>query len=228
MNNGALFVAYGEPARVQCRIALNHLGRVHPDWDTVVISDKRLPCRAGVKPPMWIAHRDTGGGVRDIKLAMYDLSPFEYTVYFDADTRARYSMDAGWKMLADGWDVLMCPTAGQKERLFVHIDKLGDGYNPAEGERAATIDECGGVPILALQGGAMWFRKNERVKRFFDAWREEWERWKGQDQAALMRALRRAPVRMMLLSRDWNGGSLLGHYHAHARRPGLKGGINGC
>jgi hypothetical protein len=118
--------------------------------------------------------------------------------------------------------MLVAPTGGQADQLFKHIDVLGK-----VGERAATIDEVGGEPILALQGGAMWFRKTPAVHAFFEVWREEWERWREQDQAALMRALRRSPVKLWLLSRDWNGGTLLGHYHAHARRAGMRGGIHG-
>ena len=124
-------------------------------------------------------------------------------------------------MLVDGWDMLIAPTCGQEEKLFTHIDKLGK-----PGERDATIEELGGTPILALQGGSMWFHRCDRVRRFFEVWREEWERWRGQDQAALMRALRRSPVKLWLLSRDWNGGTLMGHFHSHARRAGLRGAIN--
>ena len=222
IDKGAIYVAYGEAAVAQFRIARQHLGRVHPYWAVAYLSDKRLKCKRGIPPSMWLAHKDTGGGVRDIKLQMDLLSPFEYTVYFDADTRVRYPILAGWDMLRDGWDMLVAPTRGQYKMLLGHIDSLGN----APGEAQTTIDEVGGRPFLALQGGAMWFHKSERVHRFFEVWREEWQRWQGQDQAALMRALHRYPIKLWLLSRDWNGGSLMGHYHAHARRTGLVGGIN--
>ena len=222
IDKGVVYVVYGEGAINQYRIARQHLGRVHPDWRVAYLSDARIQCRRGVPPATWLPHPDTGGGVRDIKLKVDQLVPFEYCLYMDADTRCRYSMSAGWDMLRDGWDMLLSTTFAQQHRLFGHIDTLGN----APGEKAATIEEVGGIPILALQGGAMWFHRHGPVFDFFECWREEWERWKGQDQAALMRALRRCPIKLWLLSRDWNGGSLLGHYHGHARRHGMRGGIN--
>ena len=71
--------------------------------------------------------------------------------------------------------------------------------------------------MLQLQGGMMFWRKNERTRAFFQAWREEWERWKGQDQAALLRALHRTPLKLWLLSNEWNGGSLIEHRYGAAR-----------
>lgn len=71
----------------------------------------------------------------------------------------------------------------------------------------------------------MGFRKTPRVHRFFEVWREEWRRWGDQDQPALARAYRRCPVLMFPLGQDYNGGSLVGHYHSMARRKGLRGSI---
>jgi len=222
MDKGVFYVAYGKAAKDQLTIALGHLRRVHPTWKVAVVSDERPVCRQGFAPPMWIQHKDTGGGVRDIKLKMYELSPFKNTLYMDVDTRLRYSIAAGWDMLADGWEMLVRPTNRIEDKVFHHIDQLANQV----GERAFTLEALGGFPCISYQGGAMWFRKCERVKAFFDLWQQEWRQFAEQDQAALMRALRKVPVRIWTLSRDWNGGCLLGHYHGHARRTGLKGGIN--
>ena len=217
IDKGAIYVAYGEAAVAQFRIARQHLGRVHPYWAVAYLSDKRLKCKRGIPPSMWLAHKDTGGGVRDIKLQMDLLSPFEYTVYFDADTRVRYPILAGWDMLRDGWDMLVAPTRGQYKMLLGHIDSLGN----APGEAQTTIDEVGGRPFLALQGGAMWFHKSERVHRFFEIWREEWLRFRDRDQGALLRALERRPVRMWLLGRPFNGGAVVAHHFGQAAGRGI-------
>lgn len=226
---GVVYVAYGRPARDQCAIALRCLHRVHPSWPVAVISDEPMPRGGGIPATTWIQCDDVDPGARWAKLNMDLLSPWDWTVYWDADTRARYPMGAGWKFLEAGWEMCICPTAAQHQDLFRHIVRLSPevGGLPVEGEREkeTSITEIGGQPILALQGGAIWFRKTEAVHRFFEAWREEWKRWRNQDQAALMRALRRSPVKLWLLDRAWNGGALLGHYHTMARRPGLRGAV---
>jgi hypothetical protein len=68
----------------------------------------------------------------------------------------------------------------------------------------------------------MYFRKCSAVHRLFLIWRREWERWRDQDQAALMRALVNCPVRLFLLNREYNGGRFVHHYYTYARRDGLK------
>ena len=213
---GIVYVAYGHQARDQCVIAARNLRYVHRDWPITVISDAPLT-GADVPPTAWIRYPDQDEGARRAKLNVDRLSPYEWTCYMDTDTRARYSMEAGWQLLNAGWEMLIAPTGGQAETLFRHIP---------EQEKAQTIAELGGRPILALQGGVIWFRKCEAVHALYRTWREEWERWQDQDQAALVRALRRSPVKLLLLSRDWNGGCLLGHYHAASRRTGLKGAYN--
>jgi hypothetical protein len=75
-----------------------------------------------------------------------------------------------------------------------------------------------GGMCLQLGGGVFWFVKNERTARFFDLWREEWKRWQGQDQAALIRALQRAPLKVWCLSKMWNGGDVIAHRWGTARR----------
>ena len=221
-SKGVVYVAYGPEAREQCGIALRSLYKVHPGWPVAVISDEPIPAGRGIPATYWVDFPDTDPGARWAKLNVDLLSPWEWTVYWDADTRARYSMAAGWDLLALGWELMLCPTGAQEEHLFRHILALEiDGKG--EEEKQATIEEVGGRPILALQGGALWFQKCDAIHRFFEVWREEWKRWSNQDQAALIRAMRRAAPKTLLLSRDWNGGSLMGHYHSRARRAGLQG-----
>ena len=53
--------------------------------------------------------------------------------------------------------------------------------------------------------------KNERTANLFDAWKREWMRYSGEDQAAFVRALYSAPVKIWLLGHPWNGGAAIGH-----------------
>lgn len=137
-----------------------------------------------------------------------DNSPYTDTLYLDADTRAKGDVTAPFAALAAGWDMCICPSNNQEigENLW-HV--LLD-------EREATYEELGYMP-LQLQAGVIYYRKNERTAAFFSAWRAEWGRWQGQDQAALLRALRQCPVKVWLLGRSYNGGSVINHLFGAAR-----------
>jgi hypothetical protein len=84
-------------------------------------------------------------------------------------------------------------------------------WHVSEAERETTFDEWGTAQVLQLQCGVMWFTLTDRVREFFNLWREEWLRWQGQDQAAFLRALNRFPLKVWLLGRPFDGGAVVGH-----------------
>ncbi len=143
--------------------------------------------------------RDQGG--RWAKVNLDRLSPYDLTLYIDADTRVRQDVSAAFELLADGWDVVVAHSAQQGDGWLWHV---------GEAERNVTAREIG-LGGVQLQAGMIGFRKSDAVTRLFSAWRDEWERWQGQDQAALLRALYREPVRVWLLGRPWNGGAVIEH-----------------
>jgi hypothetical protein len=225
LTRGVLFVAYGQAAIDQFGIALRHLAKVHPSWSVVVISDDPLRSIPYFMRYRVIPFACDDPGARWAKLHMDQLSPYDWTLYMDADTRVRHSISPIWDVLDSGWEIACVPT-GSKTRLSCmrHVF-MDDGIMPMGlEERNATVAEVG-YPFCGWQGGVMAFRKTERVHRFFKVWREEWGRWGDQDQPALARAYRRSPVLMFPLGQDFNGGSLVGHYHSMARRRGLRGSI---
>lgn len=230
ITRGILYVAYGQAAIAQFYVALRHLGRVH-NWPIAVITDETLRPQHGCPAFEVIPFASDHAGARDAKLMMDVLSPFSQTVYMDADTRIRRSISAIWSFLDQGWEVCATPVGsktrtGSMRHVFMDGNMIDGAWIIPGGleERNATVAEVG-WPFCGWQGGVMAFRKTERVHRFFEAWREEWERWRDQDQPALARAYRRSPVLMFPLAQDFNGGSLVGHYHSMARRKGLRGSI---
>ena len=206
-------MAYGEQARVQAALSARTLREHHPMLPFRVISDKRFYRQGGFPEMPWIEHEDTDPGARGVKLNVDRLSPFDYTLYLDADTRVLQSITMPFDLLDAGWEMCMTPCRQQQpDDMHIHVN--------AE-ERAATFEEVG-FDILALQGGVIYFQKCDAVHRLFSAWRWEWARWRDQDQAALMRALVRCPVKLFLLNRSYNGGRIIQHFYTYARRDGLK------
>ena len=199
-----MFVAYGDSARQECAKAIYSL-RQHHDWPVTVMAEGPIEGAAHVYAPR------LDPGVRLVKLNMDTLSPYESTLYLDADTRVRGDLSAGFGVLADGWEMAIAPSPRQ------HGDALG---NCSERDRDATWETYGTRWLLALQGGVMFWRRCEAMSRLFAAWREEWARFRQMDQAALLRALWQVPVRLWLLGHDWNerNGALLSHLHGRAAR----------
>jgi len=214
-NRGVVYVVYGEQARVQAALSARTLVEHNPRLPFRVISDKGFPKQARFPEMISIYHEDTDPGARAVKLQVDQLSPFDLTLYLDADTRIHGDITMPFDLLDRGWEMCIVPCRHQ-DADEVH------GHVNAE-ERAATFEEVG-FDVLALQGGVMYFRKCAAVHRLFEEWRQEWNRWKDQDQAALMRAIVRCPVKLFMLNAAYNGqnGRLVQHFYTYARRHGLK------
>lgn len=137
-----------------------------------------------------------------VKPYLYDYTPFDYTLYIDADTEFMADILPGFEFLNE------CDMAVTEETL-----SLGQLYNKKLAgweinliERDATIEELGGdARIKFINSGVIFFKKSKGSKATFAAWGKEWNRWQQWDeQLALMRAMKRAGGNYKHLSVDWN------------------------
>lgn len=194
-------MAYGVNARRGCRESIESLRRHCPGLSVRVIGERAKGARC-------IEFESTDSSGRWAKLNLDSISPFEQTLYLDADTRVHGDLSAGFRILEDGYDLVIAPSTKQGADVMGH----------ANGEdRRATFDAVGCIEPLGLQAGVFYFARNSRTLALFAAWREEWERFRYLDQPALIRALHRAPVRLWLLSNEFNGGSVVEHLFGRAR-----------
>lgn len=196
MTCGAVLIIYGDAAETSALRAHVALSDVCPDLPVHVHRE-----RAGLGTD--------SAESRYAKVTLLDWTPFDYTVYLDADTQVYQSIDAGFEMVRDGWDIAIAPSQNQSEHEWLwHCGELDRGHT-----RGAL-----GYQALQLQAGVFFVAKNTRTHALWRAWRAEWEMYGNQDQGALLRALQRAPVRMWLLGRAWNGGAVIGHHFGAIRR----------
>lgn len=198
---GVVYVAYGEPAKAAAARGIKTLKRHHPDWPVTVIGEQVAHAQQ-----LPFASIDTLG--RWAKLNIDLLSPYDPTLYLDADTLVEQSIQPLFEIIEDGWDMAIIASKYQTAQWLHHIGSE---------ERITTTREMGGM-VLQLGGGVFSFRRNVRTARFFKFWREEWRRWQGQDQGALIRALQRAPLKVWYLSKMWNGGDIIKHIWGSAKR----------
>jgi len=203
VSRGVLYVAYGAAARTEARLSAESMARIHPTWPVCVITDGDA---IGWAPTInWPAPGMPG---RWAKVNLDILTPWEQTLFLDADTRVYDRLDVGFSYLDRGWDMVIVPSIPQQGELLGHC---------AEAERQATLLECRIEP-LQFNTGVIWFQKSYNVRRLFQEWRNQWIRFEDKDQGALLRALERSKARIALLGRPFNGGAVVAH------RFGMAGG----
>ncbi|MDD5517846.1 MAG: hypothetical protein PHV98_00660 [Candidatus Omnitrophica bacterium] len=195
-DRGAVYIAIGNKALKEAEMSAMTLAK-YDDLEVDIIS-------AGAFTNLFKTNHQIS---RFVKTSLIDAIEFDQFVYLDADTRIRGSLMQGFDILDDGWDMAITASDNQDRDWCWHI---------GEDERNETMMEYGCQPIQ-LQAGVMFVKKCETTRKLFEFWREEWLKYKDQDQAALLRALKRAPVKLWILGKDYNGGRLVSHLFGKLR-----------
>lgn len=215
---GMYCVGFGEPSR---RCAVTCIKSFKEQMPGVPVTF------AGVEPlsveDLFIRRDDTDIGGRLAKLAVYDEAPedWHYVLYLDADTETVADVSFLFQLLADGWEAVICRD----------MDKYAVAENMIrpdnEAEFQETIYTLGHTDLMQYNGGVFGFRRCENVRRFFALWHDEWQKYGGRDQGALLRALYQNPLRLFVLGNQWNasdrypeppGGVAIWHHSQQARR----------
>ncbi len=199
---GVAYVAFGSKAVREATMSAKSL-RAHHSLPVVALADG--PVRGATIIPF----DEPGNGARRAKLSITKVVPHEWThiMYLDADTRVKGNLEAGFFPVENGWDMAITISTKQiRNGLLWHV---GDR------EQEATYQQIGNPWPVALQGGVWWVNR-ETTRDFFDAWLAEWEKFKGPDQGALLRALHVCPIKVYLMGRPFNDGDLLEHHYGAA------------
>lgn len=213
---GVIYAVYGDAALKEARDSVKSVKGLHPGLSIVIISDNN----PGIKGTQFIYHEDTDPGARTAKLATYELSPFQRTLYLDADTVAISSLASGFNLLRY-FDVALAI-----DLTTVAQGVLAGMLTYTEEERLATREALPTPHLTQYACGAIFFRKSDETARLFQAWRAEWLRFQWRDQGAFLRALYRTPIRYVALPTEWNVSGrrreamVIHHRWGAARRPG--------
>jgi precorrin-6B methylase 2 len=136
-----------------------------------------------------------------VKPFLYDYSPYDWTLYIDADTEFLQDITAGFRSLAEQ-DVAIA-----EERLTISqlYNKMQAGWEINIQEQRQTLREIGHDERF-LNSGVIFFRKGKKTKQLFEVWAREWQRYQQWDeQLALTRAIYQIKgLEVKRLDTDWN------------------------
>jgi hypothetical protein len=203
---GILYIAYGEKAILNVEHAISILRNHNRTLPVAVISDQKINC------DVWIEQEDLDLGARSIKTRMYQFSPFQKTLYLDADTELQCDPEPYFDIL-DSVDLIMALDWHMEFR-----ENTWQGLLPEE--TRVTLKETNGGYFLYYNTGVIFFNKCDSVEKLMTAWHEEWKRWGRQDQPAMFRAMVKNPVRLAPMEKKFNThkkSEAMFVYHAHRR-----------
>ena len=209
MSDGVVYVVFGKQAQALCAKSLASLRKYNPDLPVVVVGDmpmykyhvRRIPWKkdtAAYNAKRSKRFRFESGIV---KPALFDISPFDNTLYLDVDTEIRGDITQGFDFLDFG-DFAIAP---HNHTVEWYIPSRST--KKSKREYAETCAEFGIGAELYWNSGVFFWRKNECTKELFRLWHEEWERYKPwNEQLSLMRASQRVEnCEVMFIERQiWN------------------------
>jgi hypothetical protein len=235
---GIYVVAFGGPARETAARLIESIATFMPDVPVCLVGSEPLEGmdESGrvtdyLNPPLqFIKYPDNDIGGRRAKLAIYELAPAEWQqiLYLDADTVLTAPVYALFDWIERGWEFVICRDLYPRDTLSAFQQR----YDKNEVAEMIELLRC--WEVQQLNGGVWSFGRSERTAAFFASFREEYERYCARDQGALLRALYKHPLKMLVLGNEWNtfprfqnGQVTAGilHYPQEARR--WKGQING-
>lgn len=201
MNRGIVYSAYGKSAQLEALHSIDSFMRVRNfECGIAVSSDdtERFRKQADVLDTKYASENG-----RQAKINADKWSPFENTLYLDADTRVNGNIEPIFQLLDMGFEFVATPSSKQGYEWLWHIDKK---------ERILTAHDIGYTPFQ-VQGGVFAFRKTANVRKFFVAWRKAYKKYPNSiyDQAAMAYAFETTPMKAIFLGQAFNGGAIIAH-----------------
>jgi hypothetical protein len=141
----------------------------------------------------------SGFASRFHKTQLYRWS-FQRTLFLDADTIVISDIAEIWELLR-GHDVAMAPDM-HPSVADVITHSVNDPTR--RGPEYQLMRDLGLVDRRYYNSGVMLFDQNGRTSKMFNRWHQEWNRFGGEDQLALVRAIAASGARVSTLDSAWN------------------------
>jgi hypothetical protein len=213
-NTGIMYMAFGEQAKGAVSKSIASIKRLNLHIPIVLVGDVQINdipqiTWSGIQP------RDKDGDLGflagRVKPHLYHLSPFQKTLYLDADTLVKKDIVAGFDFLDDA-DICVSYHVKPNGDIW-YVDEifsdplLSPPISPnSVKEREITQRMIGDQRMPFINSGVIFFRTANNVQHFFETWYEEWQVFSDWDeQMSWHRTMCRCPdVKVKLLDPIWN------------------------
>lgn len=203
-NKGVIYICWGEPAIYGVESSIKSLRIYVPTMPIVVVGDNttvvHFSNRNHITPIECLINPFNNKGswgfmAGKIKPLLANLSPFDETLYVDADTEFKTSPDFGFELLKQ-WDFVVAEAETRSLAITFQNNKT---------EAVKTAEWLGTSQILYHNSGMFFWRRNLETDQLFQLWETEWKVYKGWDeQIALLRALLKSKVIFLTVPYTWN------------------------
>ncbi len=195
---GVTYVAFGAPYLAMALVSMVSLRVTNPSVPVCIVTN--VVEKAPDHLPWWRADdhwtflNSTTGDNRHAKLRVYELSPFEQTVFLDCDT-----------LVLD--DIL------KLRQYLVYFDVLMKlFYSPFKKRRPLLNGQFRYSEDGHFNSGVIAFRKSAAAERFFSVWQEQFSRMAYHlDQPSLVEAWFLTEAKIFPLPFFWNSGDKWAH-----------------
>ncbi|HEY6633356.1 MAG TPA: hypothetical protein VIZ90_18040 [Rhizobiaceae bacterium] len=194
-NFGVIYVAFGAPYLAMALTSLLSLRVTNPTVPACIVTNvvPQAPTKPWWQPEIgdrWIFLDEETAKNRNAKTSVYQLSPFELTLFLDCDTM----------VLGD-----LSPLPGYLDYFDVLLSAV---YNPDKHSKRRILD--GKYRYTAdghFNSGVFAFKRNDAAEQFFSLWNERYNALGYRlDQPALVEAAYLSTVRIFPLPSKWNTG----------------------
>lgn len=231
MTNGVVYIAFGDKAKEEAFKSVFSMRKAGVDLQVISFGDVEIP---GVELFPWRLQSPFHGDGKfsfcagEVKPYLSILTPFDNTLYLDADTAIKKDFTHGFDYL-DDYDICVSyhvKPNGEKwcvDEIFGHPLSRPISDKSIE-ERDVTQALIGNRRMEFINTGVIFFRRSELVNNFFDTWYQEWRVYSGWDeQMAFHRAICRCPeIKVKLLPPIWNqkyeNSDTIIHHHMGKRK----------
>ena len=199
---GVVYLAFGPPYLILAYNSIASLKAVSPEIPVCVVVDKKTSALVRTPPDGWSSEDDflvvdeCVEKNRYIKTSLNQHSPFDRTLFLDADTVVTDDISEIFSYLENFDLCIRLYGAGSKKGVTRSEMPLLDG-------RYKVLD------LPHWNSGVIAFKKCEAVDAFFSSWnaaydihRREMQVWT--DQGALVEAIFRTKARVLSLDSRWN------------------------
>jgi hypothetical protein len=199
---GVVYCALQAPIYLEAALISAWLLRqVEPDLPIVLLSDfkelaaatARLKLTVQLIDPVALGCPEQGWQSRWVKTQLPHLSPFDETLYLDADILPLQPIAPIWSVLDQAVMAMAIDTKAT----------LADCSHVEAPEKAYTLQHCS-PDSLQFNGGVVLWRRCAETTALFETWQQEWQRFQKQDQLALVRAIQRQGTSIHPLPKAYN------------------------